>query len=385
MSENNFDFKIIEKNSFSGGRVYSENKDGFILDEGFQIFLDNYPESKKLFDYEKLKLKNFHSGALVHIDNQFYHYLNPLFHPLSKQNKLWNELLGLILISKNVLLRNIDTDLDTDTWIKNFPMVSKEFKMFVKSFLKGVLLDKKLCTKTSIALDYLKLFVYGRAAVPYNGMIEFTNQLKKTIPIDKFVFNEEVVSVKNNTVITKSGNHYNSQNIIFATDLNSVNEIFNLKINITKNPVTNIYFRTSENLSNFPGIILNANSNEIINHLSILNLINPNYSFPGENLISVSLFNESSYSYNDLIQIVLLELREWYGNVIDELELIRIKDHFNDIPFNNLYKYQSEIREIFNSNVFFCGGYLSNSSIEGAIKTSNYLINNCLFEQKRCP
>ena len=385
MSENDFDFKIIEKKSFSGGRVYSEKKDGFILDEGFQIFLDNYPESKKLFDYKKLKLKNFHSGALVHIDNQFYHYLNPLFHPLTKQNKLWKELLGLLLISKNVLLGKINSDFDTDTWINNFPMVSNEFKMFVKSFLKGVLLDNKLCTKTSIALNYLKLFSYGRAAVPYNGMIEFSNQLKKTIPIDKFVFNEEVVSVKNNTVTTKAGNHYHSQNIIFATDLNSVNEIFNLKINITKNPVTNIYFKTSENLSDFPGIILNANSNEIINHLSILNLINPNYSLSEENLISVSLFNEASYSYHDLIQIVLRELKQWYGNVIDSLELIRIKEHFNDIPFNNLYKYQSELRETFNSNVFFCGGYLFNSSIEGAIKTSNYLINNCLFEQKRCP
>ena len=385
MSENDFDFKIIEKRSFSGGRVYSEKKDGFILDEGFQIFLDNYPESKKLFDYKKLKLKNFHSGALVHIDNQFYHYLNPLFHPLTKQNKLWKELLGLLLISKNVLLGKINSDFDTDTWINNFPMVSNEFKMFVKSFLKGVLLDNKLCTKTSIALDYLKLFSYGRAAVPYNGMIEFSNQLKKTIPIDKFVFNEEVVSVKNNTVTTKAGNHYHSQNIIFATDLNSVNEIFNLKINITKNSVTNIYFKNSENLSDFPGIILNANSNEIINHLSILNLINPNYSLSGENLISVSLFNEASYSYHDLIQIVLRELKQWYGNVIDSLELIRIKEHFNDIPFNNLYKYQSEVRETFNSNVFFCGGYLFNSSIEGAIKTSNYLINNCLFEQKRCP
>ena len=41
MSENNFDFKIIEKKSFTGGRVYSEKKDEFILDEGFQIFLDN--------------------------------------------------------------------------------------------------------------------------------------------------------------------------------------------------------------------------------------------------------------------------------------------------------------------------------------------------------
>ena len=102
-------------------------------------------------------------------------------------------------------------------------------------------------------------------------------------------------------------------------------------------------------------------------------------------MISVSLFNEASYSYHDLIQIVLRELKQWYGNVIDSLELIRIKDHFNDIPFNNLYKYQSELRETFNSNVFFCGGYLFNSSIEGAIKTSNYLINNCLFEQKRCP
>ena len=132
------------------------------------------------------------------------------------------------------MLGKINSDFDTDTWINNFPMVSNEFKMFVKSFLKGVLLDNKLCTKTSIALNYLKLFSYGRAAVPYNGMIEFSNQLKKTIPIDKFVFNEEVVSVKNNTVTTKAGNHYHSQNIIFATDLNSVNEIFNLKINITK-------------------------------------------------------------------------------------------------------------------------------------------------------
>ena len=71
--------------------------------------------------------------------------------------------------------------------------------------------------------------------------------------------------------------------------------------------------------------------------------------------------------------------------MIDTLELLRIKDHSNDIPFNNLYQYQHEIRELFNSNVFFCGGYLFNSSIEGAIKTSNYLINNCLFEQKRRP
>ena len=385
MSENNLDFKIIEKKSFSGGRVYSEHKDGFILDEGFQIFLDNYPESRKLFDYEKLKLKNFHSGALVHVDNKFYQYLNPLFHPLSKNNKLWNELFGLILISKNVLLDKINTDLETDNWINNFPIVSNEFKMFVKSFLKGVLLDNQLSTKTSIALAYLKFFAFGRATVPHNGMIEFSNQLKKNIPIDKFIYNEEVISVKNNTVITKAGNHYNSQNIIFATDLNSVNEIFNLNINNTNKSVTNIYFKTSENLSDFPGIILNANSNEIINHLSILNLINPNYSLDGENLISVSLFNESSYSYNDLIHIVINELKQWYGNVIDTLELLRIKDHSNDIPFNNLYQYQHEIRELFNSNVFFCGGYLFNSSIEGAIKTSNYLINNCLFEQKRRP
>ena len=384
MSENNFDFKIIEKNLFPGGRVYSDIEDGFILDEGFQVFLDNYPECKKLFDYEKLKFKKFHSGALVHIDNEFYQYLNPLFHPF-KKNKIWNEVAGMMLISKNLLMGKIDTDIDTDEWINNFSIVSTEFKMFVKAFLKGVLLDNKLNTNTSIALDYLKLFTYGRAVIPYNGMIEFSNQLKESIPIDKFIFNEEVISVKNNIVRAKSGNNYHSPNIIFATDLNSVNEIFDLNLNITKKSVTNIYFRTKENLSDFPGIILNGNSNEIINHLSILNLINPNYSLPGENLISVSLFNEPSYSYNDLIQIVFKELKQWYGNVIDTLELLRIKDHFNDIPFNKLYKYQNQIREISNSNVFFCGGYLLNSSIEGAVKTSNYLIDNCLFEQKRRP
>ena len=125
MSENNFDFKIIEKNSFSGGRVYSENKDGFILDEGFQIFLDNYPESKKLFDYMKLGKLIICSDLKVIKDNL-----------MKKQEKYTNEIhiINTRLKNKNFVERAPKHIVDQEkTNYNNLKNDIKKISLTVKS------------------------------------------------------------------------------------------------------------------------------------------------------------------------------------------------------------------------------------------------------------
>ena len=62
---NQFDIDIFEKNASIGGRIKTDEIDGFLLDHGFQVFLSNYPEAKQAFDYSNLKLSEFKAGAKI--------------------------------------------------------------------------------------------------------------------------------------------------------------------------------------------------------------------------------------------------------------------------------------------------------------------------------
>ena len=267
-TENNINFVLIEKNSYFGGKVYSEYIDDFILDHGFQIFLDNYKMSKKVFHLPDLNLKKFYSGGMFIKDNKFELFANPIFHFLSKNNKIWLETPGIIGTYLKHLISKRKT-IPTQDWINNDFKTSELFKRFTESFLRGVLLEPKLQIDKSIAIEFLKLFAFGHATIPQNGMYELPKHLYSKIKNNNIIFNEEVISIKNNKVVTKSGNSYTADKIILAANLNSVNTIFNLNINNVERKVTNIYFKTSEDFLDFPGIYLNVKRNGIINNFCI--------------------------------------------------------------------------------------------------------------------
>ena len=58
-------FRIYESSDGVGGRVRTDQIDGFLLDRGFQVYLDTYPETGNLLDLKALDLRAFEPGALV--------------------------------------------------------------------------------------------------------------------------------------------------------------------------------------------------------------------------------------------------------------------------------------------------------------------------------
>ncbi|MGB1723367.1 MAG: FAD-dependent oxidoreductase [Ilumatobacteraceae bacterium] len=56
---------VIEASDGVGGRVRTDQVDGFLLDRGFQVMLTAYPELHRQFDVEALDLRSFDPGALV--------------------------------------------------------------------------------------------------------------------------------------------------------------------------------------------------------------------------------------------------------------------------------------------------------------------------------
>src|SRR5437879_5115318 len=57
-------FQILEASDGIGGRVRTDEVDGFHLDRGFQVLLTGYPEAWRSLDYSRLELKTFLPGVL---------------------------------------------------------------------------------------------------------------------------------------------------------------------------------------------------------------------------------------------------------------------------------------------------------------------------------
>ena len=73
---------LLEATDRVGGRMKTDEIDGFRLDHGFQVLNTAYPEAKKYLDYKALSLKNFDPGAVIFDGVDSYVITDPLRSPL---------------------------------------------------------------------------------------------------------------------------------------------------------------------------------------------------------------------------------------------------------------------------------------------------------------
>ena len=67
-------FLLFDRDKKVGGRVQTDEVDGYRLDRGFQVLLTAYQESKRFLDYEKLELKSCYPGSRVWYKGNFIRY-----------------------------------------------------------------------------------------------------------------------------------------------------------------------------------------------------------------------------------------------------------------------------------------------------------------------
>src|SRR3984893_9285408 len=88
LSEAGITFQIVEASDGIGGRVRTDEVDGFLLDRGFQVLLAAYPEARRVLDYFMLDLQRFSPGVF----SRFAGRMNLLTDPWRTPGK-WREAL----------------------------------------------------------------------------------------------------------------------------------------------------------------------------------------------------------------------------------------------------------------------------------------------------
>ena len=371
---------VLEASDGVGGRVRTDEVDGYLLDRGFQVFLTAYPEAKSLLDYNALELCKFDPGALILNRNGITKMGDPMRQPGSLVSTLLSSaatfmdklrMLRLKLKLSSKTIEEIFSEQETTTteYLKRKGFSGTIMNQFFRPFMTGIFLEDQLTTSSRMFEFVFKMFSEGDAAIPAKGMGMIPKQLAECLSANEILFHQNVSAVEANVVTTAAGTVYKADFVLIATDpLRSPFRYGNAIIEY--HSVSNMYFTSEKRPFEKPLITLNTLSGKLVNNIAVMDRISPYYSKSGNALISLSLIGyHSKTNETDLQEKIIAELKFWYPEAVKWKHLKTYHINYalpNDDQVSNEPDYKA-LR--LNAQCFMCGDYLMNGSINAAMKS----------------
>ena len=293
------DFILIEKSMSLGGRVQSEEFQGYILDHGFQVLQTAYPEVQRSLQISKWDLSYFQSGAYVFNEGKFKPFLNPLKSPLlflknidSAGATIFDFLkLAWIWLKTQGSISPINSDPETTSELISRYRFSEKFQCnFLRPFFAGIFLDDQLSPPASLFFYYMKQFLEGKAALPRNGIGDIALDLASRIPKEKIMTGVWVTEIKGKTLQLSNDETVHFDQLVLATDPKQACEL--LKIDFPPQAhfgSKTFYFSMDKKLETpLPLIHLMPLHSSPLLHFSCLSQVNPALAPEGKHLMSAT-------------------------------------------------------------------------------------------------
>ena len=357
LDENKYDIQIYEKESTPGGRINSENIDGYICDVGFQVLLNNYDELKRLNIYNKLDLKYFDSGAQIYTKNGILSIYNPLKHPFKflKSNIFKIFTVSDIFKVLTLFLFKNSNPKETAGQLIDKTFSEKSRKLFFYPFFRGIFLSKDLKNDSDFFVKIFKKFATGKASLPEKGMKSLPETLVRESNLN-VNYNFELDKIGNKKAIFKNGKTIDFDIIILATPLHNISKFIDIDIKPEYNTNKTVYIQSSKNLFS-KSILLVPDDKYNINSIQCLSNVSSKYSSDNNSLYSVCTLNtkiDDNVLLDEFIKLTNLN--------IDNIKLIKSYTINKALPSKN-----SILNE--DNNIYFIGDWSTEASIDGAIKS----------------
>jgi phytoene dehydrogenase-like protein len=334
-------FELLEASDGVGGRVRTDEIDGFLLDRGFQVLLDNYPAARRHLNFDALEARPFDSGALLWDSGDFFRVMNPLHHaqwfassllnpafPLSDGVRLASLAFSAILHSDASLLARCASPDDESIreHLARLRFGDDIFHRFFVPFFGGIFLDEELRSSAGLFSYYLKKFATGRAVTPRYGIGEIPKQLASRVPADSIHLNTPVRSVGAGSVLLEDGRELSARRIILATDEPSTRRLLNLPAEPARPAlgVDTVYFASSRSLYTGRMLVLPTGHRRTVRHLAQLTNVSRKLAPKDRHLISATVLRPHGFDDASLIRAAQTEVEHIFTEAHGALEPLRI-------------------------------------------------------------
>lgn len=379
LTEAGVECTVVEAAQHVGGRVATDEVDGFLLDRGFQVLLTAYPEAQEVLDYDKLNLRAYEPGAMIRIGSSFDVISDPWRSPgrliktaLSKVGSL-SDKLKIQTLRRQSRVGSIDDVFDapeetTLQSLKKYGFSDQMIERFFRPFLGGVFLDRQLETSSRMLHFVFRMFSDGLAAVPEQGMGAIPIQIAEGLPEGAVRLNQPVSSVTSTEVTLSSGEVLPANAVVIATDQRHAADLVEeLQPARQYRRVRCVYFSADEAPISDRMLVLNGNGEGPINNLSVPSQISKSAAPQGKHLVSVTCLDDrlSDEAVNSAVQN---QLKEWFGNVATSWKHLKTYDIPHALPNQSVPAFNPTWQpEKLNNGIYVCGDYRSQGSIQGAM------------------
>lgn len=343
LQEQGRDFILIEAAEAPGGRVRTFQKDGFLLDRGFQLYLEAYPEGRRWLDYDALDLRPFYPGAQIMLTEGSCVLGDPLRKPLDlfatalaqvgtalDKLKVLNLRRYLQQQSLDSLMKNLSQQAEVSTAfaLRNWEFSEPFIQQFFQPFLGGVFLDPALSTSSSMFYFVMKMFAEGRAVLPAKGMQQIPEQMARWIPQEQLWYHCALQRITtqgdglqqwHTLSLEREGQEINVQarRLVIATDARRAQVILGNRVSpVPFQGSRTLYFVADQDPVTSPILVLNGTGAGPVNHLVSLSQVSPAYAPQGQHLLSVSVLGHyQTEPLTSLLPAIQKQMEQWFdGN-----------------------------------------------------------------------
>lgn len=383
---------VLEASDAVGGRVRTDQVDGFRLDRGFQILLSAYPEARRVLDYEALDLRTFYAGALVRSAGGFHRLADPWRHPWDALRTALSPIGTPLDKLRTARLRYQVTRSDLASllavpntpsleFLRAFGFSEKMIDRFFRPFFGGIFLEPNLTTSSRMLQFVFRMFAEGEAVLPAEGMGAIPRQLAAGLAEERLRLQAEVVAIDGSVVTLASKERLQARTIVVATTGATAARLIDGLQPPSARSTTCLYFAATKSPTDEPILVLNADGGGPINNMCVPSLVAEAYAPSGAVLISTTVLGEPGEPNSELERAVRSQLTAWFGTDVRHWQCLRIYRIPHALPeVVPRWLPASDQRVAACPSLYVCGDHTTNASIQGAMVAGRYAAETILAE-----
>ena len=354
-------FEILEASDRPGGKLRTDQVDGYQLDHGFQVFFAAYPAAAKELDYASLDLRKFRSGARVFHQNR-WHLIDegkPIETAFSSLFGLGDKLRTL---AWRAAVHGADVrsgpDQTAEAYLRQRGFSDHYLDRFARPFFGGITLDRSLGISSQQLNFIFQMLSAGGASVPAGGIEAIPRQMASGLPIR---YQSPVAEVTADGIRIASGELIPASAVILAVPGPVVKDLLGEAPAREYRASTCLWFSCP--VAPFAGayLALDGDGTGPVNHLAVMTNAAPSYG-PGPLVAATVIGADADES------AVRSQLKMWFpAGRIDEWNVLRKDVILNAQPTQPPGRTPTALDP--RPNVFLAGEEFADASINGAIES----------------
>jgi len=368
---------VLEASDGIGGRVRTDEVDGYQLDRGFQILLTAYPEVQQRLDLAALDLARFEPGALVRTGGAFHRVSDPLRRPLQSPQTLFAPI-GSLADKVRVLQLVLDVrrhsvpqllrrpDITTAERLARAGFSDRMVDSFWRPLFAGIQLDPDLEVSSRRFDTILRMLAVGSTGVPARGMGAIPAQLGETLPAGTVRLGASVTALDGTGVVLEDGERVGARCVVVATDGPAAHGLIGSRVpDPGSRAAACCWFSASRAPVAGGLLILDGDGSGPAKNLAVMSEVAPSYAPPGRALVAAAVPGPDALD-PAITARVREQLAGWFGSMTGDWDHLRtdVVPHGQPTQEPPLHPKR---RVALGDGVFVCGDHRDTASIQGAL------------------